>query len=564
MIVGLDVGGTHIDGVIIKDKRVINTIKKLIDKENLFNTIWITLEELLRDYDKSKIKRINLSTTVCTNAIVEDKISQVGMIIQSGPGLNSDFSSCKGEIQSISGYVDHRGKVVQGLDLVEIHRAIELFKEKGIKDCAVISKFSTRNPHNEIHIKGILQKDFDAITMGHRISGKLNFPRRVFTSYLNAAVSSTFKDFSTNIKRSLEKENIQPPLYILKADGGTMDIETAEERPVETVFSGPAASFMGMSAMLNTEDDAILLDIGGTTTDIFFLAHGVPLFEPLGAKISEYNTLVKALYSVSIGLGGDSSINLEDGKIKIGPKRMGNPYALGGPDPTPTDAMIHLGLMEVPKGVPQEKAKEAMELLGKELNMAAEKVGEKILYTMADMIKKKTDNLLLEINSKPVYTIKELLHGKKIEPKIINIIGGPANVLSPILEKHYQLPCYFPKNYHVANAIGAALAKPTMEITMLADTSQKILSVSELGVYEKIPSSYTLDQAKERAIELLRSVAISMGMEADTIESEIIEASSFNMIDGFDTKGRSIRVKAQIKPGHILELRSDHIDEGKK
>lgn len=564
MIVGLDVGGTHTDGVIIKDKRVINTIKKLTDKENLFNTIWITLEELLRDYDKAKIKRINLSTTICTNAIVEDKTSQIGMIIQSGPGVNSDFSSCKGEIQSISGYIDHRGKIVQALDLVEINRAINLFKEKGIKDCAVISKFSTRNPHNEICIKEILEKDFDAITMGHRISGKLNFPRRVFTSYLNAAVYSTFKDFSTNIKRSLEKENIYPPLYILKADGGTMDIETAEERPVETVFSGPAASFMGMSAMINRSDDAILLDIGGTTTDIFFLAHGVPLFEPLGAKISEYNTLVKAIYSVSIGLGGDSSINLEDGKIKIGPKRMGNPYAFGGPDPTPTDAMIHLGLMEVAKGASKEKAKEAMEQLGKELNMAPEKVGERILYTMADMIKKKTDNLLLEINSKPVYTIKELLHGKKIEPKIINIIGGPANVLSPILEKHYQLPCYFPKNYHVANAIGAALAKPTMEITMMADTSQKILSVSELGVYERIPSSYTLDQAKERAIELLKSAAISMGMEADTIESEITEASSFNMVDGFDTKGKNIRIKAQIKPGHILQLRSDHTNESKK
>lgn len=559
MIVGLDMGGTHIDGVIIKDNRVINTIKKLTDKEDLFNTIWTTLEELLRDYDKDKIKRINLSTTVSTNAIVEDKTSQVGMIIQSGPGMKSEFSSCKGEIQTISGYVDHRGKVVEDLDMVEIFRAVELFKENKIKSCAVISKFSTRNPHNEINIKEILEEDFDTITMGHRISGKLNFPRRVFTSYLNSAVYSTFKDFSTNIKRSLEKENIHAPLYILKADGGTMDIETAEERPVETILSGPAASFMGISAMLNTKDDAILLDVGGTTTDIFFLADGVPLFEPLGAKISEFNTLVRSIYSVSIGLGGDSSISVIDGEIKIGPKRMGSPYALGGPDPTPTDAMIHLGLMDVSQGV--KKAKEAMELLGKKLNMTSEEVGRKILNIMADVIKKKTDSLLFEINSKPVYTVKELIHGKKIEPKTVNIIGGPANVLAPILEEHYKLPCYFPKNYHVANAIGAALAKPTMEITMLADTSQKILSVSELGIYERIPRSYTLDNAKERAMELLKSVAISMGMEEDDIESEITEASSFNMVEGFSTKGKNIRIKAQIKPGHILELRSDNTNE---
>ncbi|NLY08808.1 MAG: hydantoinase/oxoprolinase family protein, partial [Tissierellia bacterium] len=308
-------------------------------------------------------------------------------------------------------------------------------------------------------------------------------------------------------------------------------------------------------------DDAILLDIGGTTTDIFFLADGVPLFEPLGAEISEYNTLVRAIYSVSIGLGGDSSISVEGNKIKIGPRRMGKPYALGGPNPTPTDAMVYLGLMEIPEESSKEKAKEAMELLGKELNITSKEVGELILNSMSDIIKKKTDELLLEINSKPVYTVKELLHGKKIKPKTINIIGGPANVLSPILEKHFKLPCYFPVNYHVANAIGAALAKPTMEITMLADTSQGILSVSELGVYEKIPKSYTLDKAKNRAMELLKSSAISMGAEEDTIELEITEESSFNMVEGFYTKGKNIRIKAQIKPGHILKLRSDSDNE---
>ena len=85
MIIGLDMGGTHIDGVIIKDEQVINSIKRLTDKDDLFNSIWGTLEELLRGHDKSKIKRINLSTTVSTNAIVEDKTPVVGMIIQAGP-----------------------------------------------------------------------------------------------------------------------------------------------------------------------------------------------------------------------------------------------------------------------------------------------------------------------------------------------------------------------------------------------------------------------------------------------------------------------------------------------
>lgn len=554
-------GGTHIDGVIIKDCRVINAIKKPTDRDDLFNSIWTTLEELLRGYDKSNIKRINLSTTVSTNAIVENKVSPVGMIIQSGPGLKNNFLSCGDDNQFISGYVDHRGIVVDDLNRREIYQAIDRFKEKKIKSCAVISKFCTRNPHHELNISQMLGKDFDLITLGHRMSGKLNFPRRVFTSYLNSAVYTNFKDFSKNIKKSLEKEGINAPLFILKADAGTMDIKTAEQRPAETILSGPAASFMGISSMLNTADDAILLDIGGTTTDIFFLADGVPLFEPLGAKISKYNTLVRAVYSVSIGLGGDSSIGIENNKMMIGPERKGKPCAFGGPEPTPTDAMIYLGLIDVSHNGSKEKAEEAMALLAKELNIPTKQAAEQILKTIADIIKEKTDELLLEINSKPVYTVRELLYGKKITPKSIRIIGGPANVLAPVLEKHYKLPCYFPVNYHVANAIGAALAKPTMDITMIADTSQGTLSVSELGIYENIPKNYSLNQAKARAIELLKEFAISMGEKEDTIETEITEESSFNMVRGFYTTGKNIRIKAQIKPGHIFKLRSNQNDE---
>lgn len=562
MIIGLDMGGTHIDGVIIKDNRVINTIKNPTDKDDLFNSIWSTLKELLRDYDKSDIRRINLSTTISTNAIVEDKTSSVAMIIQAGPGLNSDFLACGRENSFISGYIDHRGKLVEDFNREEIDEARKLFKEKNIDSCGVVTKFSTRNPENEIRIRDMLEEEFQHISLGHRMSGKLNFPRRVFTSYLNSAVHSTFEEFSKNIKLSLKREGIDAPVFILKADGGTMDIQTAEERPVETILSGPAASFTGMNSMLETEGDSILLDIGGTTTDIFFLADGVPLFEPLGAEISEYKTLVRAVYSRSIGLGGDSSINIEDNKLQIGPRRMGKPYAFGGPSPTPTDAMIFLNLIDIEKEDHKERAGEAMEILASKLDQKPERLAEDILLEMGNIIKRKTDELLLEINSKPVYTVRELLHGKEIVPESINIIGGPAKALAAILEDKYKLDCKYPENYSVANAVGAALAKTTVEITMLADTAQGILTVSDLGVQEKIPRDFTLEDAKKRAKELLQEAVISMEGKGHTIESEITEASSFNMIGGFLTTGKNIRVKAQIKPGYILKLRSGEDYEG--
>ncbi|NLV75936.1 MAG: hydantoinase/oxoprolinase family protein [Tissierellia bacterium] len=557
MIVGLDMGGTHVDAVIIEDGRIINTIKKPTNRDNLFESIWNTLEELLKGYDKSKIKRINLSTTVSTNAIVENTTSPVGMIIQSGPGLPQDFLACGEENVFISGYIDHRGTVVENWNHEEIKEAINIFKGKKINSLAVVTKFSIRNPSHELEIKEMIEAENRGnITLGHTMSGKLNFPRRVYTSYLNSAVYDTFNDFSNNIIKSMEKENIKAPVYILKADGGTMSLSTAEEKPVETILSGPAASFMGINAMLSGDEDAILLDIGGTTTDIFFLADGVPLFEPLGIKIDKYKTLVRAIYSLSIGLGGDSSISIKDGKIKIGPKREGVPYAYGGPAPTPTDAMITLGLMEGEK----EKAYKIMKSLGKKLNMSAENISNLILDTMANMIKMKVDEVLKEINSQPVYTVKELLYGKTIEPKLINIIGGPAKVLAPILEKKFHLPCYYPDKYEVANAVGAALAKPTTEINMLVDTAKGILTVPELNIYENISKKYTLEDAKKKALELVKESVLSLGAEEDQIEAEITEESSFNMVRGFFTSGKNIRIKAQVKPGLIYDLRGDSID----
>ncbi len=554
-------GGTHIDAVIIENGKIINIVKKPTDRENLFKSIWSTLEELLSGYDKTKIKRINLSTTVSTNAIVENKTSPVGMIIQGGPGLPHNFLACGDENAFISGYIDHRGKIIKDFDFKEIDKAIELFKSKNIKSGAVVTKFSTRNPNIELSIKEkLIEENFCPITMGHSLSGKLNFPRRVFTSYLNSAVYDTFNGFSTSIRKSMKQEGIDAPLFILKADGGTINLATAEEKPVETILSGPAASFMGLNAMLKTDKDAILLDIGGTTTDIFFLADGVPLFEPLGIKIGDYKTLVRAIYSVSIGLGGDSSIEvedvhlkdgLEDIKLKIGPNRAGYPYALGGPKPTPTDAMIVLGLI---KTGDTEKAFEAIKNIGQQLSLSVEDTAQKILDTMGDIIHDKVNELLFEINSHPVYTVKELLYGKQIKPQLINIIGGPAEMLKPILEKKFNLPCYCPGNYHVANAVGAALAKPTTEITMLANTAEGILSVPELEVYESISKNYSLESARKRAMELLKKNALSLGAREEDIEPEITEESVFNMVRGFFTSGKNIRIKAQVKPGLIQEL----------
>lgn len=546
MIIGIDMGGTHTDGVIVDKEKILKTAKRTTDRKNLLTTIWSTLQELLEGRDKEKISSINLSTTVSTNAIVENKASRVGMIVQSGPGLNHDFSSVGAQIEHIGGYSDHRGTVISEVSANEIQKIKRSFIAQKIESIGIVCKFSTRNPGHEKQISSMLEDSFDIITMGHSLSGKLNFPRRVHTAYLNSAVHEAFNTFADSFEESLKKEGIHAPVHILKADGGTISLATARRTPAETILSGPAASAMGLSALFSENQDGVLLDIGGTTTDIFFLADGAHLFEPSGTSIGGHKTLIRAIYSVSLGVGGDSHVRLEGGEIKIGPQRKGHPVAFGGSHLTPTDAMIVLDKLDAGN---KEQAVLAVGQFAEKLNMTTREAANKILYEMSRSIKEKTDFLLEKINLRPVYTVHELIENKQIKPQFMNVVGGPAKILAPFLENTFGLAVHYPKLHEIANAVGAALAKPTMEINMYVDTERRVLSVPKAGIYETIDASYDLTMAESRALEIVKEGAKKLGGTADDIEAEIIESSSFNMVKGFQDISKNIRVRAQTKPG---------------
>lgn len=552
MIIGLDVGGTHVDAVLVNDGNLINKVKIPIEGEDLLEPIWTALSNLINSKDKERISQINLSTTIATNAIVEGKLEPVGMIIESGPGINPSSLICGDESVIISGYIDHRGVEVKPFDTNEIHKAKELFLKRGIRTCGVVTKFSVRNPFHEIKIGEMLKDSFKFISLGHKLSGKLNFPRRVQTAYLNSAVYFTFKRFHDGIREALNRERIQAHVNILKADGGTSELKSVRDYPVYTILSGPAASILGALALEIPKEDGILIDVGGTTTDITFVADGIPLLEPFGIKIGVYNTLVRALYSFSMGLGGDSAIEVIEGKLKIGPERKGPPKALGGPFPTPSDAMIVLGLLSFGN---KRLAYEAIKDIAFRLSLEEKSCAKFILKEMVDKVKETIEKNLEKINNRPVTTIKELLYGKKIEPKFISLIGGPAMALAPFFEESFGIPCYVPKFYDVANAIGAALAQKTIEISLFANTADGILTIPELGICEKIDKSFNLQEAQELALKLLKDWASSEGILENEFQGEITESSSFNIVRGFYTCGKSIRVKAQIKPGLRYSLR---------
>lgn len=556
MFVGLDMGGTHTDAVLIAGGRILRHYKTTTDQADYLGTITRALEAVLAGIEPSAIKRLNLSTTICTNAIVTGRTSPVGLLLEPGPGLNPAVLACGQKNFILSGSIDHRGRPTSPLVEAEIKAADRELQQAGIRHLAIVGKFSTRNPEHELGIKQALSPGYDFITMGHRLSGRLNFPRRVFTAYLNSAVAATYSSFAAAIETFTARKNLPFAPYILKADGGTLSLEASRALPVETILSGPAASVMGALALVPAQQDAIILDIGGTTTDIAFLAGGVPLYEPTGISLAGYPTLVRALFSYSLGLGGDSCLRVKEGRLTIGPDRQGPARALGGPAVTPTDALITLGRLDLGD---KAAARRGVAELGDELGLGTMNMAAAILQQMAGEIVRQCRALLDKINSRPVYTVREVLEGKQLQPAQVIVIGAPAPILAAELEAAFGLPVTVPNLAGVANAIGAALSQPTTELTLLADTEQGLLTVPEEGIREKIPAGYNLERARTRALELLRGRLLRLTPEAAGTELEVVEEQAFNMVSGFYTTGKNIRVKVQVKP-RVTPLKGDGDD----
>ena len=549
MIAGIDVGGTNVDAALFDHGRLISKAKVPSDSSSLFDSVWGGLEQLLGNRDPSLVERINLSTTLSTNAILEGTTDPVCMLIESGPGIDPALYSCGDAISYLEGAIDHRGREQKSFDTDAVKRHAHTYASEGFGHAGVVTKFCTRNPEHERKIGALLRPFFSHVTMGHTISGNLNFPRRIATVYLNSAVYRGFSTFSEALSEACKKRGMAPALHILKADGGTLPLHSAVNTPVFTIHSGPSASVVGACALSDIGEDALLLDIGGTTTDIAFLADGVTLFEPYGISVGSYHTLVRSIYSRSIALGGDSVVSAANGELRIGPRRAGSPRAFGGPLPTPTDAFLCLGRME--KG-DKTGAMESMKELGCRLGLSPQDTARKIEEQFVDTITRSVHELLEDINARPVYTIQELLFGKRVSPAVLSVIGGPAKAVSPLLEELLGLKCVVPEFHEIANAIGAALSRTTMEITLIADTAEGYMSVPEIDYTAPVEKGYTLEEAENDAREIVLRVAKQMETGEKLQETEVTERSSFTMVRGFSRVGRRIRVKAQIKPGILF------------
>jgi len=548
MIIGLDVGGTHTDVVLLSPKGIVRDIKVPTDASHLFNTVLEGLEKITKDIDLKSIQRVVLSTTLTTNAIVQKKIPEVGIIVSSGPGIDAAYFKPNDCFYSVAGSIDHRGREIEPIDSEEIQKIGRELIRKGIRHVGVIGKFSVRNPAHEIQIGEILQENFEKIFLGHSLSGNLNFPRRIATTYLNASVYPIHKEFFTAVKESLAAKGLDLPIRILKADGGNIKFESSIDIPGQTILSGPAASVMGSLAFAPRDKETLVLDIGGTTTDMIILINGVPLLAPLGIGLGGYKTLIRSLDMCSIGIGGDSLVRMSGKDIVVGPERLGPAMAYGGPVPTPTDALFVMGKME---NGDRQKSISGIAPIATGLNLTIEQTAKKIFTQTCENIIKEVENMVTRLNQKPVYTIHEIQEGYHLNPKEILILGGPAPFFAEEIRELSGLNVQVVPKWSVANAIGAALAKTTSEVTLFADTEKCNLFCPGEGYKDCIQQNFSEKEAIETAFALLKEKAIKRGANPDHLEMEILEKLQFNMVRGFNTTGKNIRIRAQVKPGLI-------------
>ena len=563
MLLGLDVGGTFTDAVIIDGHRVVASAKRRTTKDNLMQGIGEALDAVLTGCNTSNIEQVTLSTTVVTNTIVEEKEQVVDLYVVTGPGRNVDDIFPVSPIY-LQGYTDHRGIVVERTPINAVNDIAKMVQSRSGTDLAAVSaKFGVRNPQEELSITEELQKTYATISNGSLLSGSLNFPRRTISAYFNSAVTPVFTVFKKNVEDALSVRNIKAPLHILKADGGSLPMEHMVSRPVETAFTGPAATVLGLSALgAIGNEHTVALDIGGTTTDISLWKQGRPLMTKSGVSIREYPSAVRSFAVTSVGIGGESVVRVVDGEITVGPERVGPSVALGGTEPTLGDALIVLGYASYGKvGL----AERAMEVLANRLNastngnttetqqqltedITASDVARLIVNKALQTIQHGIDEVVTAENKRPIYVVADIVNPDVFVPAQIVVVGGTAPSLGPSIGEYLNLPVTIPENAAVANAIGAALALSTIELTVHVDTKRRLLVIPELGIKQQTCTLKRVEQVVERAKEALSEEALRLGLGKDQ-DIEVISMEDFPVVEGWQSMERLITVKVQLAAG---------------
>ena len=487
---GIDVGGTNTDAVLLSDANAVIAETKQPTTKDVYTGISAAIASVLAEsgINPARVGRAMLGTTQCTNAIVERKnLTPVGILrigapatLGIAPMIDWDEALrrvCVGSAVIGGGY-EFDGRELMPLDL----EAAEAFFRSMIgkaESIAIVGVFSSIRPDQEIRCgelcRAVMGPDVP-VTLSHEI-GSMGLIERENAAILNAALYRISHRFTAGFADSLAREGIvNARIYFSQNDGTLMTMEQARHFPILTIACGPTNSIRG-AGWLSGIRDAIVMDVGGTTTDLGVIRAGFPRESGAAVTIGGVRTNFRMPDVLSIGLGGGSIVRETPKGITVGPDSVGyeitsRAMVFGGDTMTATDIAVRLGMarignMELVQKIPEAFARKAMDVI---VAMAEDSIDA------------------MKLSSKGADVI---------------LVGGGSILLPKQLAGAAHVCC--PAHAGVANAIGSAISKVSGTCDCLAD-------------YTQVPREEAMDAAKKKAAAL----AVEAGALPETVE--IVEA----------------------------------------
>ena len=485
---GIDVGGTNTDAVLIDENRTVIADIKYPTSADIYDGILGALRTVLEvsGADRTQIRQAMLGTTQCTNAIVERKnLAPIGILRIGAPATTGirpmvdwaeDIQKIAAGSVIIGGGFEYDGKQLAPLDVEAAKAFFTEMKEKGVKSIAISCVFSTVRNDHELEAAKLcreLMGEDVHISVSSEI-GSMGLIERENATILNAALWQVAERFTEGFAKSLRDEGItNADVYLSQNDGTLMTMELARRYPILTVACGPTNSIRGAS-YLSSLKDAIVVDVGGTTTDLGVIQNGFPRESSVAVTIGGVRTNFRMPDVISIGLGGGSIVRVKpDGSVTVGPDSVGyeitkKALVFGGSVMTTTDIAVRLGMVEL-----GDKSK---------VESIPQDVAEKAMAVIRSLVEDSVD--AMKVSNADVDLI--LVGGGSII--LPEKIGGAASVLKPA-------------HFGCANAIGSAISK-------VSGTYEKLMN------YDELPREQSLEKAKKEAIEL----AVEAGAVRETVE----------------------------------------------
>lgn len=513
--VGIDVGSTNTDAVIVDEKGKLVHAVKYPTTADITTGILEALKRVVREAGVSKddIVAVMFGTTHGLNAIIQrKKLLRVGVVRIGLPATASiepmadwpeGLRKAIGDIKVlVRGGFEYNGEEIAPLDEDALRRVAERFRELGVEAVAITSVFSPVKPDHELRAAEIFREVLGdiPISLSHTI-GSIGLLERENASILNAAIIGVMRKAISAVKETMNELGLShAKLFIAQNDGTIMSAEQAEKYPIFTVVAAISNSIRGAYVLTGLEN-AIVVDMGGTTTNVGVLEHGFPRESSIAVNIGGVRTSFMMPDFVSIGVGGGSIVRTVDGEVVVGPESVGyelvtKGIAWGGDVITATDVALALDKMVVDD--PRCNSERAKKLIPRSL---AERAYEYIVRRVEEAIDK--------AKTRP-------------EPMPVILVGGGSAMLPRKLEGASEV--IRPEGAQSANAIGAATA-------LIGATVEKTYS------YEQVPREKALSEAKNEAIRR----AIESGADPATVDIVMVEEISLPYLPGNIVK---VRVKA--------------------